>query len=491
MTYRPRPVSGFPEHLPEVRMEELQMLDRIRATFESYGFASIETPSVEVLEVLLAKGETDKEIYTIERLQAPLGENEEEVEEHENTSQHDTRLGLHYDLTVPFARYVAQHFNELVFPFKRYQMQRVWRGERPQAGRFREFTQCDIDVIGIDNLAVTFDAELAAVAMQALDAIGVSGVTLHISNRKILNGFLLGLEIPTELHIPIVRMIDAMPKIGTPETSKQLLGILGDGRRTQIDSGTQLPSESLRDQIAAATGRGETLERLIATAGGVNEEPPNVKAIVALASIKVPGSKLRSSVAPLNVHHPLFDEGLNELAIVMDQLRALGIENVVADLSIARGFDYYTGTVYEGRFDDNPGFGSIVAGGRYDDLAGAFINKKLPGVGISIGFSRLFAKLLADKAIAATRRSPADLLIVLPSEERREAMLVTAQALRARGFKVETYHAPQKIAKQMSYAEKKGIPFVWFPPFDEVGSHEVKDMTNGTQTKADIETWKP
>ena len=165
MTYRPRPVSGFPEHLPEIRMAELHMLDRIRATFESYGFASIETPSVEELEVLLAKGETDKEIYAIERLQAD-----------ENAGS-EARLGLHYDLTVPFARYVAQHFNDLVFPFKRFQMQRVWRGERPQAGRFREFTQCDIDVIGIDNLALTFDAELAAVAMQALDAIGVKSAT--------------------------------------------------------------------------------------------------------------------------------------------------------------------------------------------------------------------------------------------------------------------------------------------------------------------------
>src|SRR5271155_3933302 len=207
MTYRPRPVSGFPEHLPEIRMAELHMLDRIRATFESYGFASIETPSVEELEVLLAKGETDKEIYTIERLQA------------DENAGGESRLGLHYDLTVPFARYVAQHFNELVFPFKRYQMQRVWRGERPQAGRFREFTQCDVDVIGIDNLAVTFDAELAAVAMQALDAIGIKGVTLHISNRKILNGFLMGLGLVEAAdRVSVIRAIDAIAKVGPGET---------------------------------------------------------------------------------------------------------------------------------------------------------------------------------------------------------------------------------------------------------------------------------
>jgi histidyl-tRNA synthetase len=440
MTYRPRPVSGFPEHLPEIRMAEQHMLDRIRATFESYGFASIETPSVEELEVLLAKGETDKEIYTIERLQA------------DENSGGESRLGLHYDLTVPFARYVAQHFNDLVFPFKRYQMQRVWRGERPQAGRFREFTQCDVDVIGIDNLAVMFDAELAAVAMQALDAIGVSGVTLHISNRRILQGFLLGLAVPLDRQIPIVRAIDAEMKVGGNETiaaiQRALVGVAG------------LDPVGIAQSVTSLAHRQSIIEA-------------------------------RKIIAECKVEHPLLDQGLAELTQVMDQLHALGITNVTADLSIARGFDYYTGTVYEGRFDDNPGFGSVVAGGRYEDLAGQFINKKLPGVGISIGFSRLFAKLLADKTITTTRRSPADLLIVMPSEERREDMLVTAQVLRKRGFKVETYHAPQKIGKQMAYAEKKGIPFVWFPPFDADGRHEVKDMSSGVQIPIDIDTWTP
>ncbi len=413
------------------------MLDRIRATFESYGFASIETPSVEELEVLLAKGETDKEIYTIERLQA------------DENAGGEARLGLHYDLTVPFARYVAQHFNDLVFPFKRYQMQRVWRGERPQAGRFREFTQCDIDVIGIDNLAVTFDAELAAVALEALDSIGVSGVTLHISNRKILNGFLQGLGIEAANRVGVIRAIDALAKVGPDQT---------------------------RAAIAAACRTS-------------NAADVAFKAI-ALAEIFGDITAI-DRVRALGVEHEELNQGLSELSEVLTHLKFLGAANAVADLSIARGFDYYTGTVYEGRFDDAPGFGSVVAGGRYDDLAGAFINKKLPGVGISIGFSRLFAKLLQDKAIGANRRSPADVLIVLPSDERREVMLGTAQVLRKRGFKVETYHAPQKIGKQIAYAEKKGIPFVWFPPFDEGGAHEVKDMTTGTQTAVDAATWKP
>lgn len=441
MTYRPRPISGFPEHLPEIRMVELQMLDRIRATFESYGFASIETPSVEELEVLLAKGETDKEIYTIERLQA------------DENAGGEARLGLHYDLTVPFARYVAQHFNELVFPFKRYQMQRVWRGERPQAGRFREFTQCDIDVIGIDNLAVTFDAELAAVALQALSAIGVSGVTLHISNRKILNGFLQGLGVDAANRVSVIRAIDAIAKVGPAETYT----VIAEALNRNGFNGNCFDIANKAIQLALISGDVSAIER----------------------------------VRALGVEHDELHQGLTELSEVLTHLKFLGAINAVADLSIARGFDYYTGTVYEGRFDDAPAFGSVVAGGRYDDLAGAFINKKLPGVGISIGFSRLFAKLLQDKAIVANRRSPADVLIVLPSDERREVMLGTAQILRKRGFKVETYHAPQKIGKQMSYAEKKGIPFVWFPPFDEAGKHEVKDMTTGAQTEADAATWTP
>ncbi len=413
------------------------MLDRIRATFESYGFASIETPSVEELEVLLAKGETDKEIYTIERLQA------------DEATGSESRVGLHYDLTVPFARYVAQHFNDLVFPFKRYQMQRVWRGERPQAGRFREFTQCDIDVIGIDNLAVTFDAELAAVAMQALDAIGVSGVTLHISNRKILEGLLHAYSATDS--VSAIRIVDSLGKVPADETIRRLqteAGMDPEGAEVLVKQVlTWSPTKTIEDRL-------DTLKNLTGD-------------------------------------QPVLVTGCEEVTALTKTLEALGMRKWLFDIRLARGFDYYTGTVYEGRFDDAPGFGSVVAGGRYEDLAGAFINKKLPGVGISIGFSRLFAKLLQDKKITATRKSPADVLVALLNEDQREKALTTAQALRARGIKAETYHAPQKLAKQMSYAEKKGIPFVWFPPFEADGAHEVKNMESGVQQKADIQNWKP
>src|SRR5215472_11205434 len=196
MTYRPRPVSGFPEHLPEIRMAEQSMLDRIRATFESYGFAPIETPSVEELEVLLAKGETDKEIYTIERLQA------------DDTTGSEARLGLHYDLTVPFARYVAQHFNELVFPLKRYQIQRVWRGERPQEGRYREFYQCDIDVINNNVVPLHFDAEMPAIIYEIFRRLEISDFRLHINNRKILEGYVRGLGIADAN--PVIRILDKL-----------------------------------------------------------------------------------------------------------------------------------------------------------------------------------------------------------------------------------------------------------------------------------------
>lgn len=432
--YRPRPVSGFPELLPAQRLAEQHCLDRIRQVFESYGFTSIETPSVEELDVLLAKGETDKEIYVLERLQA------------DEATAKDARLGLHYDLTVPFARYVAQHFNELSFPFKRHQMQRVWRGERPQEGRFREFQQCDIDVIGVDNLSLSFDAELPAIVMEALAALSVDDVKLHISNRKILDGYLRQFEV--EDRTTAIRWIDKRDKIGDAEVIRGLVG------------------------------------------SGISE--PVAQGITALATIVTPdqsyADKVRALVSDV---HPVLEEGLNELAFVMETLAALGVQNVVADMSLARGFDYYTGTVYEGRFMNYPGFGSVVAGGRYDDLAGSFINKKLPGVGISLGFSRLFHKLLAEGRVPVGASTPTQVLVVLPSDERRTLALTTAQTLRRRGLRVETYHAAQKLQRQLAYAEKKGIPFVWFPPFEDGAEHAVKDMSTGTQSAADPNLWSP
>ncbi|MCB9991656.1 MAG: histidine--tRNA ligase [Rhodospirillales bacterium] len=446
--YKPKSVSGFPEWLPEVRRVEQQWFDHIRRVFESYGFCSIETPSIEELDVLRAKGEVDKEIYVLERLHK------------EEDDDSDARLALHFDQTVPLARYVAQHFNDLIFPFKRYQMQRVWRGERPQAGRFREFYQCDIDVINVDALPLHFDAEMPAIIWEVLnDLPGMEGenIQLRVSNRKILIGMCECLGITN--IVEVTRIIDKLEKIGEQDAYADLLELgLNDEQLAliiEISSIKSSPSEIsglLRDFIA----RNDVIAR-----SGSDE------------AIQT------------------FNGGVAELETVMDQLKHLPEDAVIADLSIVRGLDYYTGTVYETVFTDDPGYGSICSGGRYDDLAGSYINKALPGVGISIGFSRLFDRLRQKGAFDVTRKSAADILMVLPNEEQRAAAAETARTLRERGYNVELYHAAQKIKKQMSYAERKGIPYVWFPPFEAGQDHEVKCMETGGQTKADPQNWEP
>lgn len=433
---------------------EQQWLDHIRRVFESYGFCNIETPAVEELEVISAKGEdVDKEIYVLERLQA------------EESDKKEARLALHFDQTVPLARYVGQHFNDLVFPFKRYQMQKVWRGERPQSGRFREFYQCDIDVINVDALPLSFDAEMPAIIHEVLSGLDIPPFEIRVSNRKILMGFLQSLQVPTResefekddgiseaLKFDIVRDIDKLEKIG-----KQTL-------LSRLETTFQQHGYGLNFQIF-------------------------IEPFLGIAETKIkPGDdilELFTNNEHVDSSNKLLREGIEELQLVMDQLSHL--PNVVADLSIVRGLDYYTGTVYETVFVDDPSYGSICSGGRYDDLASSYINKKLPGVGISIGFSRLFAKL-APK-LNTDRISPADVLVILNSEEDRELASETAKTLRANGNKVELYHAPQKFSKQMSYAEKKGIPFVWMPPFRDTAHHEVKNMATGKQEKADPGTW--
>lgn len=422
--YKPTPISGFPEWLPEIRLIEQQWLDHIRRTFESYGYSSIETPSVEELNVIAAKGEdVDKEIYVIERLQ---GDPEDKKE---------ARLALHFDQTVPFARYVAQHFNDLIFPFKRYQMQKVWRGERPQAGRMREFYQCDIDVINPDNLPISFDAEMPAIIWEILSSLpGMENenIQIRISNRKILMGLVGALGI--EGGASVTRLIDKLEKIGKEEVQKQLSSECGL-RVEQIDE------------------------------------------ILSLAQ-----SQDLSSITPRN---DMMQEGLDELSTVMSALSHLPAGAVVADLSIVRGLDYYTGTVYETVFVEDPAYGSICSGGRYDDLAGSYINKHLPGVGISIGFSRLFDRLSQQEKLQITRKSPTDILVVLPAEDQRERQIEVANILRGRGFNVETAHGG-KLKRQMAYAEKKLIPYIWFP-----ADNQVKIMRSGEQKDAAPETWNP
>ena len=433
MAFRPQPISGFPEWLPQHRLVEQAWIDRIRTGFESYGFTNIETPAAEVIDVLLAKGETDKEIYTINRLQADPEDSKE------------ARLALHFDLTVPFARYVGQYFNELSFPFKRYQIQKVWRGERPQDGRFREFYQCDIDVIGIDSLPLHFDAEMPSIIMGIIDALPVDPVRLHVSNRKILTGYLKGLGFADQTIA--VRILDKVDKIG---------------------------AEACAAQLVAQTGC----------------DPETAARALGLVVIKTPDDGFAEQVRALGVKDELLETGLTELAYVMRTMECRP-GSVLADLSIARGFDYYTGTVYEGRFIDHPGFGSVCGGGRYDDLAGQFINKRLPGIGLTIGLTRIFSKMLASGKLDARRACPTEVLVVWPSEDARPQAAAAAEALRRRGIRTELYHAPSKLQKQIGYADKKGIPFVWFPPFEAGQNHEVKVLSTGEQFVADPEQWKP
>jgi histidyl-tRNA synthetase len=425
-------VSGFVEWLPEQRRVELQWMDDIRRTFESYGYCSIETPSVEEIEALLAKGETDKEIYLIKRLQ-------------EGEEKSDARLGLHYDLTVPLARYVAEHYHDLVFHFKRYQIQRVWRGERPQEGRYREFYQCDIDVINNATVPLHFDAEMPAIVYEIFHRLGIESFQMHINNRKVLEGYFRGLGI--EETIPVIRIVDKLDKIGREGVLSQLQEQLG-----------------LQKKLA---------ERCLA-----------------LGSICTADLSFRDQVRDLGVQSVLLEQGLDELQFVMGELSSMPRGVMLADLAIARGFDYYTGTVYEGKLSEFPSWGSVCSGGRYDNLAGSFINRQLPGVGISIGLTRLFTKLVAEQRIQVGPKSPTHVLVVLPDAEQRHEGIQTARMLRERGFNVEMYPTPIKQAQQLRYASRKGIPYVWFLPYAEKG-HEVKNMSTGEQETADPATWQP
>lgn len=445
--YKPGPVRGFPEWLPEERLIEQRWFDNIRRVFESYGFCNIETPSVEELDVLAAKGEVDKEIYVIERLHK------------DDNDKKEARLALHFDQTVPMARYVAMNFNNLVFPFKRYQMQRVWRGERPQMGRMREFYQCDIDVINVDNLPISFDAEVASMMYEVLESLNIGRVQLRINNRKLFSSIVfshmsdVGLGIEDRLN-KANNLIDKLEKIGSDQVRKGLI------------------EECFVD-------------------------PDKVDRLLMLVKRKY---KTAEELDELSQHKDLFvsvkfAEGLDELKYVLQSLSHLPEHAVVADLSIVRGLDYYTGTVYETQLLDVPEFtGSVCSGGRYDDLAGSYINKHLPGVGISLGFSRLFdvIKQKRPDLMGLNEKSPkgpAHVMMMMPENEAdRPLAHDTARQLRKNGINVEMYHAPKKFGDQLKYASKKNIPYVWII---RDGTHAVKDMNAETQTQADPQTWTP
>ena len=432
---RPGPLSGFPELLPGQRMIEQQIIDGLRRTFELHGFAPIETRAVEPVEQLTGGGEVDKEIYAVRRLA--------DVEDRDS----EPGLGLHFDLTVPFARYVLENAGKLEFPFRRYQIQRVWRGERPQSGRFREFTQADIDIVAQGELAFHHDVEVARVMAEALAALPVGHLRLQVNNRKLLQGFLFG--------------------IGAPEPSVAMQA---------IDRLDKVPADVVGE--------------LLRTHAGLSDKQAD--ACLELAGIRTADTSFVDRVRHLGIHDELLDEGLAELAVVVDGCRDLNSARITveADLRIARGLDYYTGTVFETRMSGYDALGSICSGGRYDSLASDG-RTTYPGVGISLGVSRLLVPLFADGSIAASRSVPSSVLVALPDEGMRAGTALVAQALRSRGVATEVAPSAEKFGRQIRYAQRRGIPYVWFPASEVCSQHEVKDIRSGDQTAADPDTWLP
>ncbi|HEX5334003.1 MAG TPA: histidine--tRNA ligase [Cellulomonas sp.] len=444
---RPTPLSGFPEWLPDGRIVEQHVLDVLRRTFELHGFAGIETRAVEPLDQLLRKGETSKEVYVLRRLQEEAG------------AAGDDRagqLGLHFDLTVPFARYVLENAGHLAFPFRRYQIQKVWRGERPQDGRFREFVQADIDVVAAGELAYHYEVELPLVMAEALGtlgSIGVPPVRILVNNRKVAEGFYRGLGLDDVDGV--LRSIDKLDKIGASAVAELLVAETG-ATAEQADACLALAAISGDDDGVI------TRVRELATAHSVTSE--------------------------------LLEEGLGELGTLMRAAatRAPGV--VVADLKIARGLDYYTGSVYETLLVGHEQLGSICSGGRYDTLASDGTTT-YPGVGLSIGVSRLVSRLLTGGLVRATRSVPSAVLVAVTSEDLRPASDAVATALRARGIPVEVAPSAAKFGKQIRHADRRGIPFVWFVgAVDEDGiptPDQVKDIRSGDQQAADAATWEP
>ena len=427
-----RPISGFPEWLPSERIIEQHFLDVIRETFELHGFASIQTRAVEPIERLSSQGEdTDKEIYAVSRLAAGS-----------EASSRDPKLGLHFDLTVPFARYVLENAGKLTFPFRRYQIQPVWRGERPQEGRYREFTQCDIDIVDAGELAPQYEAELPLVIADAFSKLPIGPFRIQVNNRKIPEGFYLGIGL-TDVQA-MLRIVDKLDKIGP---------------------------DAVRDLMVAA---GAT--------------PEQAAAALALAQINAPDESFVEQVLALGVQHETLTRGLAELSAVIrvGAERASGL--MVADLKVARGLDYYTGTVYETQLIGFESYGSICSGGRYDALASDG-RTTYPGVGISIGLSRLLAKIMPT--LAATRSTPSCVLVALADESNRGQGMGVASALRRRGIACEVSPVAAKYGKQIMFAQRRGIPFVWFPASGEQGSDSVKDIRSGAQAVASPSSWMP
>ncbi len=414
--------SGFNEYLPSDQILFNKMLETIKSSYESFGFVPIDTPVIERSDVLLAKsgGDTEKQVYRFQK--------------------GDSDLAMRFDLTVPLARYVSMHYGELTFPFRRYHIGRVYRGERPQKGRYREFYQCDIDIVGNGSLSILNDAEIVGVIYRTFMNLDLGGFTIMINNRKLLGGFFesFGVANITE----VLRAVDRLDKAGPDAVSKELseLGISGEC----------------------------------------------IEATLKLAGLCGKPSEVLSEVKTWNIANELFNEGIAELETVCGAVAAYGVpeDAFKVNLRIARGLDYYTGTVYETFLDEHPELGSICSGGRYDELASNYTNQKLPGVGIAIGLSRLFSQLKESGLIESGGRASLSKVLVVPMDDSIEYAIKVAAAMRNRGIPTETYVNGGKMAKKMGYADKLGIPYVFVcgESERENGTVTVKNMKTGEQT---------
>ena len=423
---QPRTLSGFMELMPARQIQFDRMMAVLRESYSLYGFTPLDTPIIEASEVLLAKGggETEKQIYRFQK--------------------GDSDLSLRFDLTVPLAKYVAQYSGQLAFPFRRFQIGKVYRGERAQRGRFREFYQADIDIIGDGKLDISNDAEIPAIIYRTFTSLGLKRFQIRVNNRKILNGFYAMLDLTHESGA-IMRTVDKLDKIGAAQVKELLMA----------------------EEIGLNAEQAGEIMRFIAIDGS------NAEVLQALEGYRG--------------RHPLFDEGLDELTTVARYLAAFGVpeDHFKVDLTIARGLDYYTGTVYETTMLDHPEIGSICSGGRFDNLAEYYTDKKLPGVGISIGLTRLFF-VLEDQGYLNDQlnTAPADVLI-LPMTEDLSAAIALATQLRNAGVRTQLYGEQKKFKQKMSYADKLGVPYVIFLGEEEISSGvaAVKNMRTGEQVK--------
>lgn len=424
----PRTLPGFMELLPQDQILFNNMYDTIRKVYERFGFLPIDTPTIELSEVLLAKagGETEKQIYRFNK-----GDND---------------LSLRFDLTVPLARYTAEHYNELVFPFKRYQMSKVFRGERPQKGRFREFYQCDIDVIGQENLDLMFDAEIPTVIYNVFQELNIGKFTIRINNRKVLNGFFASLQLE-DLASDILRVIDKIDKIGALAVKQELLEF------------------------------------------NINEK--TIDTIMNFIDIKGNNDEVIKALKNLNIENVQFNQGVDELNEVINGMRDFNVpENYFKiDLTIARGLDYYTGTVYETILDEYPRLGSICSGGRYENLTGYYTDEKLPGIGISIGLTRLFSQLKEIELIENQKKSLTQVLVIPFDRQDMNYTLDLASKIRTAGVNTDVYYQNKGMKQKMKYADRLGIPYVILIGENEVKENKamLKNMLTGEQQLLTVE----